>query len=77
VIATLQDVKIGRRAVVARITATGPLKRRMFEMGVLPGVSVRLERIGPMGDPIVVGIRGHRLSLRRAEAEQVEVELSR
>jgi len=73
--ANLTDVPLGGRAVVGRIAATGELKRRILEMGVLPGVSLKLERRGPMGEPLVVAVRGHRVSLRRAEAEQVEVEL--
>jgi ferrous iron transport protein A len=72
--ATLSDVRIGRTAVVRRVTATGPDKRRLLELGVLPGVSVKLERIGPLGEPLIVGVRGRRLSLRRCEAEQVQVD---
>jgi ferrous iron transport protein A len=65
--------------VTARITAIGaigPIKRRLMDMGLLPGESVKVEKVAPLGDPIEIRIRSYNLSLRRSEAEGIAVEVT-
>ena len=71
----LSDLKVGESCVVQNISATGKLRRRIFDMGVTPGVSITVKKLAPLGDPIEVTIRGYELSLRRDEASNVEVEI--
>ena len=70
----LSELNVGESGVVTRINATGKLRRRIFDMGVTPGVSIVVKKVAPLGDPIEVTIRGYELSLRRDEASQVEME---
>ena len=70
----LSELKVGESRVVKSINATGKLRRRIFDMGVTPGVSIVVKKVAPLGDPIEVTIRGYELSLRRDEASQVEME---
>ena len=70
----LSELQVGESGVVKRIIATGKLRRRIFDMGVTPGVSIVVKKVAPLGDPIEVTIRGYELSLRRDEASQVEME---
>lgn len=73
---TLAEAPIGRAAVVRSVAARGAAKRSLLEMGFHPGVSVKVERIGPHGEPMAVRLRKGRLSLSRREAEEIEVELA-
>jgi Fe2+ transport system protein FeoA len=70
---TLDQVVPGQRACVSRVTGTGALRRRLMDMGVLPGVEIEVLRAAPMGDPLEYKLRGYHLSLRKAEAQQIEV----
>jgi ferrous iron transport protein A len=70
---TAADLVVGQSAHVARISGTDDVSRRLLEMGVTPGVEIRRLGTAPLGDPIEFELRGYRLSLRRAEAEQIEV----
>ena len=70
---TLKDVKVGERAVVARLHGEGPLKRRIMDMGLVKGTEVAVQKVAPMGDPIEITVRGYELSIRKSEAEMVEV----
>lgn len=70
---TLKDLKPGEEAKVIGIGEKGPLRRRIMDMGVTPGASVKVIKIAPLGDPIEVNIRGYELSLRKDEAGQIEV----
>ena len=70
----LSELQVGESGVVKRISATGKLRRRIFDMGITPGVSIVIKKVAPLGDPIEVTIRGYELSLRRDEASQVEME---
>jgi Fe2+ transport system protein FeoA len=63
----------GSRATVVRVGGAPALRRRFAEMGIVPGASIQVERVAPLGDPIAYRIRGYRLSLRREEAAQIEV----
>jgi ferrous iron transport protein A len=72
---TLDDLKPGQRARVTGVVAHGPLLQRLMQLGVLEGTDVELVRRAPTGDPIEFKLLGYALSLRRAEARQVEIEV--
>ncbi|MBO7668105.1 MAG: ferrous iron transport protein A [Firmicutes bacterium] len=71
---TLRDVEIGGRAKVVKLHGEGAVKRRIMDMGITRGVEVYVRKVAPLGDPIEVTVRGYELSLRKADAEMVEVE---
>ena len=71
---TLRDVAIGETATVRRLVGEGALKRHIMDMGITKGVEVFVRKVAPLGDPIEVTVRGYELSLRKADAEQIEVE---
>ena len=71
---TLKDVKVGETATVARLHGEGPVKRRIMDMGITKGVEVHIRKVAPLGDPVEVTVRGYELSLRKADAEMIEVE---
>lgn len=68
---TLCDLEIGKLGVVSQVTGEAPLKRRLLEMGLVPGTEVRMERKAPLNDPISVYLRGYELSLRLDEARHI------
>lgn len=70
---TLRDLKPGEAGTVISIGEKGPLKRRIMDMGITQGVSVKVVKVAPLGDPIEINIRGYELSLRKDEAAQIEV----
>lgn len=70
----LKDVKIGQTVIVKKITGQGPVKRRIMDMGITKGTEVYVRKVAPLGDPIELTIRGYELSLRKADAEMIEVE---
>lgn len=72
---TLKDLKPGQQGKVSSIGSTGPMKRRIMDMGITPGVDVKVVKVAPLGDPIEINIRGYELSLRKDEAQQIEVQL--
>lgn len=72
--ATLRDVKVGQTCTVSRLTGTGAIKRRIMDMGLTKGAEVYVRKVAPLGDPIEVTVRGYELSLRKDEAQNVEVE---
>lgn len=71
---TLRDVKIGDTATVVKLHGEGATKRRIMDMGITKGVSVYVRKVAPLGDPIEVTVRGYELSLRKSDAEMIEVE---
>ena len=71
---TLNDIPCGESAKVARIHAVGALKRRIMDMGITKGVDVFVRKVAPLGDPIEITVRGYELSIRKADAEMIEVE---
>ena len=71
---TLQDVAVGKSAVVLRLHGTGAVKRRMMDMGISRGTEIFVRKIAPLGDPMELTVRGYELSLRKADAATVEVE---
>lgn len=70
---TLRNVKIGETVTVAKVHGEGPIKRRIMDMGVTKGVSVYVRKVAPLGDPIEVTVRGYELSIRKADAENIEI----
>ena len=71
---TLRDVKIGESVKVKSLKGEGPVKRRIMDMGITKGVEINLRKVAPLGDPIEVNVRGYELTLRKSEAEKIEVE---
>ena len=71
---TLKDVQTGQTVKVARLQCTGALKRRLMDMGLTKGVEVTVRKVAPLGDPLELTVRGYELSIRKAEAEAIEVE---
>ena len=71
---TLKDVKMGETVTVAKLHGEGPVKRRIMDMGITKGVEVYVRKVAPLGDPIEITVRGYELSLRKADAEMVEVQ---
>ena len=71
---TLKETKPGTVVRVVKIGGGGPVKRRIMEMGVTKGVEVFVRKVAPLGDPVEVTVRGYELSLRKADAELIEVE---
>jgi ferrous iron transport protein A len=70
---TLNDIKTGSSAVVTKIGSLGPLKRRLVDMGITPGVRIFVKKVAPLGDPIEIKLRGYELSIRRSEAKNIFV----
>mgnify|MGYP000115818783 FL=1 len=71
---TLGDAAVGSTVIVAKIDGDGAYKRRIMDMGITKGVEVFVRKVAPLGDPIEVTVRGYELSLRKADAEMIEVE---
>ena len=71
---TLKTVACGQTATVKRLHWEGPVKRRIMDMGITRGISVYVRKVAPLGDPVEVTVRGYELSLRKADAEMIEVE---
>lgn len=72
---TLKEFTVGEKGVVKKVTADGRIRRRLFDMGVTPGAEIVMKKVAPLGDPIEVTLRGYELSLRKSEAECVEMEV--
>ncbi len=70
----LKEVPVGGRAKVVRIHGEGAVKRRIMDMGITKGVEITVRKVAPLGDPIEITVRGYELSLRKADAESIEVE---
>ena len=70
---TLRDLSIGESGVIAKVGTTGALKQRFLDMGITKGIEVKVIKIAPLGDPIEVEIRGYNLSIRKGDAEKIEM----
>lgn len=70
---TLREVAVGETVTVTRLHGTGPVKRRIMDMGITKGVEIYVRKVAPLGDPVELNLRGYELSLRKADAEMVEV----
>ncbi|MBE6665087.1 MAG: ferrous iron transport protein A [Clostridia bacterium] len=71
---TLKQVKIGKSAKVVKVHGEGALKRRIMDMGITKGVEISVRKVAPLGDPLEITVRGYELSLRKEDAEMIEVE---
>lgn len=71
---TLRETKVGETVTVKKLTGSGPVKRRIMDMGITKGVEIFVRKVAPLGDPVEVTIRGYELSIRKADAEMIEVE---
>ena len=70
---TLKDVAVGQTAVVAKLHGEGPVKRRIMDMGITKGVEIFVRKVAPLGDPMELNVRGCELSVRKSDAEMIEV----
>ncbi len=70
---TLKDAKIGERVTVKRLNGEGPIRRRIMDMGITKGVEIYVRKVAPLGDPLELTLRGYELTLRRADAELIEL----
>ena len=71
---TLKDVKVGETCTVARLHGEGPVKRRIMDMGITRGAEIYVRKVAPLGDPVEITVRGYELSLRKADAEMIQVD---
>ena len=72
-IETLKNVRVGQTATVVKLHGEGPVRRRIMDMGITKGVEIYVRKVAPLGDPMELTVRGYELSLRKADAEMVEV----
>lgn len=71
---TLKDLKIGEKGTVKKINGEGAVKRRIMDMGITKGTEIYVRKVAPLGDPIELTVRGYELSIRKADAENIEME---
>ena len=71
---TLKDAKAGETVRVKKLYGEGPVKRRIMDMGITKGVDLHVRKVAPLGDPMELNVRGYELSVRKADAEMIEVE---
>ena len=71
---TMKDVKVGAYGKVVKLHGEGPVRRRIMDMGITRGVEFYVRKVAPLGDPMEITVRGYELSLRKADAEKIEVE---
>lgn len=71
---TLRDAKVGQTVKAKKISGEGAVKRRIMDMGITKGVEIFIRKVAPLGDPIEVTVRGYELSLRKSDAEMIEIE---
>ena len=71
---TLKDAKVGQTVKVVKLHGEGPVKRRIMDMGITKGVEIYVRKVAPLGDPMELNLRGYELTLRKADADMIEVE---
>lgn len=71
---TLKDIKVGQTATVVKLHGEGPTRRRIMDMGITKGVELSVRKVAPLGDPMELNIRGYELSVRKGDAERIEVQ---
>ena len=71
---TLKNAAVGEKVKVSRINGTGPLQRRMMDLGLLNGTEIFVRKVAPLGDPMAINVRGYELSLRKSEADVIVIE---
>lgn len=70
----LTDLELGKNAMITKVNGSGAIRRRMIDMGIVPGMEVKMERYAPLGDPVQIKLKGYHLSLRKEEANTIEIE---
>ena len=70
---TLKEVKVGETVTVTKLNGSGAVKRRIMDMGITKGVEINVRKVAPLGDPMELNLRGYELSVRKADAEMIEV----
>lgn len=70
---TLRNAKVGETVKVVKLHGEGPVKRRIMDMGITKGVEIYIRKVAPLGDPVEITVRGYELSLRKADAEMIEI----
>ena len=71
---TLKQTKVGDTVTVVKLHGEGAVKRRIMDMGITKGVTVYVRKVAPLGDPVEVNVRGYELSIRKADAEMIEIQ---
>lgn len=71
---TLKDLKVGQSATVVKLHGQGAVRRRIMDMGITKGTIIKIRKLAPLGDPIELTVRGYQLSLRKADAQMVEID---
>lgn len=71
---TLKDAKVGEIVTVSKVQGSGPVRRRIMDMGITKGVEIYIRKVAPLGDPMELSLRGYELTLRKADAAMVEIE---
>lgn len=71
---TLKDLKVGKSAKVIKVHGEGAVRRRIMDMGITKGVEIYVRKVAPLGDPMELNVRGYELSLRKADADMIEIE---
>ena len=71
---TLKDARVGDTVKVIRVEGQGPIRRRIMDLGITKGVEIYVRKVAPLGDPLEITVRGYELSLRKEDAEMIEVE---
>lgn len=71
---TLKDVKVGKSCKVVKVHGEGALRRRIMDMGITKGVEIYVRKVAPLGDPLELSVRGYELSIRKSEAEKIEIQ---
>ena len=71
---TLRDIRVGGKARVVKVHGEGAIKRRIMDMGITKGIEISVRKVAPLGDPMELTVRGYELSLRKADAQMIEVE---
>ncbi|HAX52974.1 FeoA family protein [Muricomes intestini] len=71
---TLKDIPCGETVKVTKLSGAGPIKRRIMDMGITKGVDIFVRKVAPLGDPVEITVRGYELSVRKADAEMIQVE---
>lgn len=74
---TLREVKPGTTVLVTKVSGEGAIKRRIMDMGITKGIEIYVRKVAPLGDPVEVTVRGYELSVRKADAELIDVEIAR
>lgn len=71
---TLKDAKVGETLKVIKLTGEGAVKRRIMDMGITKGIEIYIRKVAPLGDPVEITVRGYELSIRKTDAEMIQVE---